>query len=437
MKRIITAFFLCLGALGSMAQQGGRIRITLVGAQCNKETQDDVLQLDGKKDELFFNFNFVLADRTGNPKLVYQKRTKVYGDNNGVFSNRIKAGSARDLFGNNLGGVQGGDIFYCNELMGEYDMAGDDVLSITPTIWEWDGGSDILAAFTNTMNTLTRPISTKAVQLAGGIAPAAGNVANIIFNADQLLLPSFTDVFATVFGKAGDRPIGMAPNGSFGPKQVVLKPTYIQTVVNSNLGYGLGVLSVNYDEEALGNTRDHGNYTILVKLEYMPAPGAPSPPAPAPPPHSAAGVPPPPPRNTASVPPPPPPANNGGVYAPPPPPIRRLSSVGTLATNVPFSIAGTWAGTYVNGNVSTPNYYYSFRLNADGSMQLLDANGNVTANGSYKFVNNQLTATYTYTNAASGSYSVVAAPDANGALTGTWGSGNNVSGGGKWTMTKK
>ena len=70
-------------------------------------------------------------------------------------------------------------------------------------------------------------------------------------------------------------------------------------------------------------------------------------------------------------------------------------------------------------------------------MQLLNASGNVIANGSYKFVNNQLTGTYTYTSAATGVYSVAGTPDANGTLTGTWGSGNNVSGGGGWTMTKK
>ena len=98
------------------------------------------------------------------------------------------------------------------------------------------------------------------------------------------------------------------------------------------------------------------------------------------------------------------------------------------------SIAGTWAGTYGNGETTGPNFY-SFILGADGTMQVIGANGNVMAQGTYTYSNSQLTGSYTYTNA--GTFSFNATMDTNGTLSGTWGSGTNVRGGGKWTMNKK
>ena len=98
------------------------------------------------------------------------------------------------------------------------------------------------------------------------------------------------------------------------------------------------------------------------------------------------------------------------------------------------SIAGTWTGTYGNGE-SSDQSYYSFLLNADGTMSVLAQNGSVLAKGNYSFKGNELSGTYTYTN--SGSFSFTAGMDANGKLTGTWGSGNNVRGGGRWIMVKK
>lgn len=66
-------------------------------------------------------------------------------------------------------------------------------------------------------------------------------------------------------------------------------------------------------------------------------------------------------------------------------------------------------------------------------MQLLDANNGVIANGTFTFVNNQLNGTYKYNNG--GQFSVAATLN-EGSLNGTWGSGSNASGGGKWVMSK-
>src|SRR5258707_10350634 len=122
MKKIILLFVFTI-AIHTLFAQGGRIRISFVGFDCYRETWDDILQSDGKGDEVFFNFSFLLADKTGNSKLSYEKRTGVYGDATGPFSNRISAGSCVDAFGNRKGGIKGGDTYRCNDIIGEYDMA--------------------------------------------------------------------------------------------------------------------------------------------------------------------------------------------------------------------------------------------------------------------------------------------------------------------------
>jgi hypothetical protein len=100
----------------------------------------------------------------------------------------------------------------------------------------------------------------------------------------------------------------------------------------------------------------------------------------------------------------------------------------------PRIITGTWAGTWGNGSSNSPNFY-SFQLDANGSMRLLDINSNIIASGTYTFVNNQLKASYTYTNGSI--FSVAATLDATNVLHGTWGVGSNTTNGGNWTMSKK
>jgi hypothetical protein len=100
---------------------------------------------------------------------------------------------------------------------------------------------------------------------------------------------------------------------------------------------------------------------------------------------------------------------------------------------IPGSIAGIWKGTYGMGDADAPNFY-AFRINADGSMQVIDAAGNLLASGTCRFVNNQLSVTYRYTN--NSTYSATGTLNTAGKLNGTWGSGTNAYGGGKWIMSK-
>ena len=394
MKKLI-CFILILAAVPPVMAQSGRIRISFAGFDCYRETWDDILHADGKGDEVYFNFGFSLADKNGNSKLSYEKRTGVYGDATGSFSNRISAGSYVDLFGNNKGGIKAGDTYRCNTIVGEYDMADGDILTIVPTGWEHDPIADNSASFFSTMKGFYNSINQKLAPIMIGFNVLTGNLGGIIYNAGSLGISKINaGGNQGELGKSGTRPLGMEKYGDFSPKLVVVNTPNLNTICNSDMGFGKGVIGVNYDEVAVGNSRDHGNYTILLRIEFFP--------------------------------------NQNATAAPAP----STGSTGIKKLEVPAntsSIAGTWKGTWGSGTNNSPNFY-SFQFNADGSMSLLDAQGNTTATGKYSWANNQLTVTYTYNN-NSGTYSAVGSLS-NNQLNGTWGAGTNGSGAGKWVMNK-
>jgi len=396
MKKLI-CFILILATVPPIMAQSGRIRISFAGFDCYRETWDDILHADGKGDEVYFNFGFSLADKNGNSKLSYEKRTGVYGDATGPFSNRISAGSYVDLFGNNKGGIKAGDTYRCNTIVGEYDMADGDILTIVPTGWEHDPIADNSASFFSTMKGFYNSINQKLAPIMIGFNVLTGNLGGIIYQAGSLGISKINaGGNQGELGKTGTRPLGMEKYGDFSPKLVVVNTPNLNTICNSDMGFGKGVIGVNYDEVAVGNSRDHGNYTILLRIEFFP--------------------------------------NQNATAAPAP--SSSTGSTGIKKLEVPAntsSIAGTWKGTWGSGTNNSPNFY-SFRFNADGSMSLLDAQGNTTATGKYSWANNQLTVTYTYNN-NSGTYSAIGSLS-NNQLNGTWGAGTNGSGAGKWVMNK-
>lgn len=409
MKKIIVIAAIIIAALNTTAQQAGRVRIAFAGFKCLRETADDILHLDGKADEVFFRFYFTIADNLGNTKLKYANQSDTYGDNYGPFSNRINAGSAVDLFGGLKGGIKGGDNYSCNNIIGEYDLAAGDVLTVMPTIWEWDPGSGLETTFNSSVEgaytTANQKASALSNQRFGGVSNAIGSGQLIgLFLVDG---GTFLGIKAIL--KVADlltpkpRPIGVTLNGEYSPQAVLLNANIMQQIASSNFGYGQGVIPVQYNEEALGNARDHGNYIVLLKVDFTPTATTP-----------------------AST-------NNTNTQ---PPAVTNKNMGGVKVMNVSpapaASIAGTWAGTYGTGQNNAPSYY-SFKLNTDGTMQVIAANNSVIASGTYTFSNNQLSGKYTYSNGGVFSF---AATLSGSQLNGTWGSGINVSGGGKWVMNK-
>jgi len=434
MKKTIIAMLILFISLFSVAQQAGRVKISFAGFKCLRETDDDPLQLDGKGDEVFLRFYFSLADRNGNTKLKYSNQTDTYGDNHGPFGNRINAGSCVDLFGNLKGGIKGGDNLYCNNIVGEYDLAAGDVLTVVPTIWEWDPGTGYQNSFDASIEGAYTIINQKASALSNQRFATTSITANGGGDALGLILVDAGTFlsFKAIFAIAGEltpkpRPIGITTKGEYSPKAVLLNANVMQQLASTNFGYGIGVIPVQYNEEALGNTRDHGNYIILLKVEFIPKQVA------------ASTLPP------LPIPPPPAPQNSGNKTIIPAVTNKNTGNQVMIPikgnTVTPYSMNnemmyGQWKGT-INTNDGSKPHAFVFKIN-NSAFWLLDNNNVGVATGGFKIENNNFTSTYTYANGDSYTVTSTTFNSATHELSGNWsGNGVNAAKRGTWIVVKQ
>jgi hypothetical protein len=385
MKKVLVAAFLLFLICSSYAQQqAGRLRLSFAGFKCFRETWDDAMQLDGKCDEVLLNFNFSMAAADGSTKFQYKFRTDTYGDANGAFSNRISAGTCVDMFGGAKGGIKAGDIFSTNKIIGEYDMAAGDALNIIPTIWEWDPGADILSTVLGRIESGIAGMNTKVMEVVRsgtGIiqSPVSGHINTVtefVIKGNFLNLPTASEITQTVVGKQATRPIGMTMDGKYDPYVTVLTTPIINAMVNSNFGYGPGVIPVHYDEEMMGNTRDHGSYVIFLKIEFIPT-GTVSTVSPATSTVVSGTV------STTKV--------NTMMVAPATTTTQTTQTTqpvtqpaGTASTNIPPALTGTWQGNYAEVGGANPKQI-RFQLGSDGRITILSNNPKERQQGSGTF----------------------------------------------------
>jgi hypothetical protein len=383
MKRIrIVLFMLIVVASAEGQQQAGRVRLSFAGFKCFRETWDDAMQLDGKCDEVLLNFNFTMAAADGSTKFQYKFRTDTYGDANGAFSSRVSAGSCVDVFGGARGGIKAGDNYAANKIIGEYDMAAGDALNVIPTIWEWDPGTDVISSVLGRIESGISGMNAKVMEVVrsgtGLIqSPVSGHINSVtefLVKGNFLNLPSASEITQTTVGKQATRPIGMTMDGKFEPYVAVLTTPIIKAIVNSNFGYGTGVIPVHYDEELMGNSRDHGSYVILLKIEFTPS-------------GTTSTV------NTTTT------AVSGTVSA------TKLNTMmvapattttttqttqpvtqpaGTSSTAVPPALIGTWQGNFVEAGGANAKQF-RFQLGADKKITILSNNPKERQQGSGTF----------------------------------------------------
>ncbi len=256
----------------------GRFRVTLTGFTVNHQTDDNILETDGKGDEVFILAEVAQYDRytqdfpntvsTGGIRLGYTdslhgggnvtlRRSLVsvlMGDiNNQNNPTRIQAGYASAL-----GGLRTGDRFPTNEpwmlvseptadrppmLLWEGELhRGRDLVIIVPTIWEWDGGNQPMRTqFTQEINTYFS-YTTRSNQNRG------------------FVWSELTGVDA--FG-AGDRPIGMLARSPWAPEALSLNfDTAQRAAISSLANIGTGVFELHY----LARGED---YSLYVKIEHL------------------------------------------------------------------------------------------------------------------------------------------------------------------------
>ncbi|HLZ87732.1 MAG TPA: hypothetical protein VKQ52_10840, partial [Puia sp.] len=221
-------------------------------------------EMDGKGDEIFVNCNWIMAGRNNATEFEGKYRSPMYGDVNRHYG-WVQAGSRSDK-----GGIRSGDQYRGYSAIGEFDISDGETLTIMPTIWEWDGNEDEMTAFMSFLTGHVNEIKNASLQLIQGVNQlSGGNTSQFLLDMGNTNLSLFSMAVNAILGQAKDRPIGLDAAGRFKSKAFVLNRGLCRDIAQRNLGYGLGVLQMDYDENQLGNTRDHGAYTILIKIELL------------------------------------------------------------------------------------------------------------------------------------------------------------------------
>jgi hypothetical protein len=254
----------------------GTYRVTVNGFRVVSETWDHAGEVDGKGDEVYLSVGMKVLDGKGKPKVPVTGGnpaaiSAVMGDVNGQ-NGRVRAGTRGPR--NDPGGLQTGDTFPNASpwklngaptqdrppfAVGTVKLIeGNDSMLICPTIWEWDGGSDVFRDWVGWFQ-----------QAAGKIpAPVAGSKAGVVLEATKAglgLAMSLSD--AGILGQAADRPIGIktqGPNGfTFDPQIISLDYTAAEWLVNNDpQGKGNGVLELAYQDDA----KYHGYYVLYLQV---------------------------------------------------------------------------------------------------------------------------------------------------------------------------
>jgi hypothetical protein len=265
----------------------GKYRVTITGFKVRQESYDNLLQLDGKRDEVFVTADVRLVDPAGNAVApVADLRTPTYGDRNG-FPSRVQAGTA-----SSLGGLRTGDAYDVAGALPQRDrlplvvyegpLAKDgNTAVIVPAVWEADnepGGlttwianqaqpvwqliaKDLLAQTTAMIGTAGlytadgKPITTTTESKT--FIGALGQAASAIVRSLSQSLQQFAQ---------GDRPIGLDASNAFAPKAVPLDFDLAELAVAQGSNGVPGVIEVPYDDvDAL-----KGRYTLYLRVQRIP-----------------------------------------------------------------------------------------------------------------------------------------------------------------------
>lgn len=261
------------GAISIAGQSRGRFRVTLTGFTANRESWDDILERDGKRDEVFVVHEARVLDAGATVLAASEPiRSQVMGDINrdDWRTTRIAAGSASAN-----GGIKTGDDVSADVVLWEGELAsGANSVVIVPTLWEWDGDPDFL---NRALGFLGAPIVLAGE--AAGIALTA-SPESVSEGSRALLghvfakltgrgeLGSNVRVTKNVFGDAKDRPIGMKDAGAFyvfEPQALKLDYDSASLLSTTNFGRGDGIVSMTYrDAEEL-----KGDYTLRIRIEKV------------------------------------------------------------------------------------------------------------------------------------------------------------------------
>lgn len=284
-------------------------RITAKGMICNRQTDDDMLERDGKGDEIYLAVTSVMVGANGIslPQTLLKTRSRTFGDINGreSYERRAMAGSAPG----NLGGIVSGDQLpdvnpWKNNapakgdllpfVIWEGDLTNNQSVMITPSLMEWDGPADFLTNFWHNsfVGQLARipvalvstpyTLATQGINAhndigvyddgsPGVFAPPTVQQ-NLISNFFKVDYKSMTNESRERYkkenyvdlGKPNDRPIGVSEN-VYNPLYIVLNASSFAKIASKDFGYGKGIIPIKYKDASGAN----GDYTVFYYFEKI------------------------------------------------------------------------------------------------------------------------------------------------------------------------
>ncbi len=296
------------------ATQNNYFRVVVKGFTCTRETSDDILERDGKRDEIYLSSMSYLMNTQGRAigSTTVKNRTRVMGDVNerSFEERRVMAGTAI----NNMGGIKTGDQIpdaepWNNSLPAKGDLlpfilwegelfANSDNVIIQPNIMEYDGPDDFLTNFwgNSLVATLLKPavgIAAFPFVLISGYNINNSNIGNIptyddsqpgvwpaptvvqqfpyqFYNINRnMLMPEQNQVYdlnhKIPTNRPGDRPVGIGSGDLYNPLVIKLDYANALRLSKTNFGYGNGIIPIKYKD------RDElkGDYTIYVQIEQL------------------------------------------------------------------------------------------------------------------------------------------------------------------------
>ncbi|HEX6057695.1 MAG TPA: hypothetical protein VFZ11_01665 [Gemmatimonadaceae bacterium] len=277
----------------------GRYRVLLSGFHIRSETYDDPLQLDGKRDEVYISVGVMETDRHGKALLpggTAKVESSVLGDVGGAFggsgghNGRVRAGSASSNGGLRTGdsyptrepwrvepasrkGARRADLLPMELWSGEL-VRGENVVLLTPTIWEYDA-PDLREAYRGWQQWLGSAATRLGDdQTFTSLVTASFPEAPLVLSLGQLG-PSLVVSGMDALGRMGNRPIGMqlrttggTEELSFEPKTVVLNYDNVERILSgSTIGGKPGAVMVDYVES---HPKLGGNYHLYLVVERVP-----------------------------------------------------------------------------------------------------------------------------------------------------------------------
>lgn len=260
-------------------------RVNVNGFRCRSQTWDDPLEGDGKGDEVFIRVNHRVYDNQGKPVTDSRDTESELMGDAFFFPNRIRAGSARG----GLGGLVDGDHYppiprpferdralnstqYPPYTVWEGSIADNEVVVLTPTIWEWDTGQGALETWLKWQVAVDAKYGEKAKETFGTIFP----VARPFFGAISLGIQTIGSMSGLwdPLGANMSRPIGIQrdPNDPNGFRMDVTsialnKKTVERMLVSNDQALGAGVVGLSFVDDPSSALR--GAYDLYLQLEKV------------------------------------------------------------------------------------------------------------------------------------------------------------------------